>query len=125
MASVRALPFVLLLLAAACSTVPPPSADPSLLSEIQAIRAIDNHAHPMRVAAAGEQPDRGFDALPVDNMEPSSDPLGFRPGAPAMAEATRALFGSKPKAQTIQEKGEQYPAWVLDQLGIETMLANR
>jgi predicted TIM-barrel fold metal-dependent hydrolase len=25
----------------------------------------------------------------------------------------------------MQEKGEQYPAWVLDQMGVETMLANR
>src|SRR5258708_807724 len=108
-----------------CAPRPQPAADPDLLSEIQAIRAIDNHAHPVRVGAAGEQPDRSFDALPVDNMEPQSDPVNLRPGAPAMAEAARALFSTEAKARTMQEKGEQYPAWVLDQIGVETMLANR
>lgn len=121
----RFLPFLTLLMATACAPRPQPAADPDLLTEIQSIRAIDNHAHPVRVAAAGEQPDRGFDALPVDNMEPQSDPVNLRPGAPAMSEATHALYGAKPKPQTIQEKGEQYPAWVLDQIGVETMLANR
>ena len=121
----RALPLALLLAAAACAPRPQPLADPELLSEIQAIRAIDNHAHPVRIVAAGEQPDRGFDALPVDNMEPQSDPLNLRAGTPAMAEAAHALFGAKPRPQTMQEKGEQYPAWVLDQVGVETMLANR
>jgi len=110
---------------AGCAPRPQPPADPDLLAEIQAIRAIDNHAHPVRVVGVGEQPDRGFDALPVDNMEPQSDPVNVRPGAAAMLDAARALYGAKPKAQVIQEKGEQYPAWVLDQIGVETMLANR
>jgi len=108
-----------------CGPRPQSLADPDLLAEIQAIRAIDNHAHPVRVVGAGEQPDRGFDALPVDNMEPQSDPVNLRPGAPAVVDAARALYGAKPKPQTIQEKGADYPAWVLDQMGVETMLANR
>ena len=119
------LPILAALLSAGCAPRPQALADPDLLNEIQGIRAIDNHAHPVRVVAAGEQPDRGFDALPVDNMEPQSDPVNLRPGAPAMAEAARALYGAQPKARTMQEKGEQYPAWVLDQIGVETMLANR
>src|ERR1700689_1016607 len=64
---------------------------PDLAPEIARIRAIDNHAHPVRVVGSGEQ-DREFDALPVDNMEPSSDPVYLRPGAPGIVEAWRALF---------------------------------
>lgn len=110
---------------AGCGNAPQAAADPALLAEIQNIRAIDNHAHPVRVVGTGEQPDRGFDALPVDNMEPASDPVNLRPGTTAVADAAKALYNGKPKAGVIQEKGEQYPAWVLDQMGVETMLANR
>src|SRR5215467_8574653 len=81
---------------------PPAAIDPGLLNEIAAIRAIDNHAHPVRVTAAGEQPDRGFDALPVDNMEPQSDPVNFRPGSPAFAAAPREMYSGMSKADTIK-----------------------
>lgn len=113
---------------AGCSRPPVSAYDPDLLAEIQKIRAFDNHAHPVRATSAGEQPDRGFDALPVDNMEPSSDPLTFRPGNPAMREAARALYGSTDpaaKRRVMAAKGAQYPEWVLDQMGVEIMLANR
>src|SRR5450755_1214394 len=56
-----------------------PLVDPDLASEIARIKAIDNHAHPVRVMPKGQQ-DRFFDALPEDNMEPASDPLALRPG---------------------------------------------
>src|ERR1035441_5078274 len=111
----------MLALWAACER-PQPAADPDLVAEIDGIRAIDNHAHPVRVTASGEKPDRDFDALPVDNMEPQSDPVNLRPGAPAMVEAAQALSA---KRQAMREKGEQYPAWVLDQMGVDVMLANR
>src|SRR3954451_15088341 len=104
------------------------ASDPDLEKEIDQIKAIDNHGHPVRVTAAGEQPDRGFDALPVDNMEAQSDPVNLRPGASAVADAARALYGSterQMKARVIKERGAGYPAWVLDQMGVETMLANR
>lgn len=81
------------LLMSACSRNPQPAADPDLLAEIQQIRAIDNHAHPVRVTSAEEQPDREFDALPVDSMEPQSDPVNLRPHSPAIAEAAQALYG--------------------------------
>lgn len=113
------------LIATSCSHPPDRRADPGLLAEIQAIRAIDNHAHPVRVTAPGYPPDRGFDALPVDHLEASSDPLMLRPGAPAVAEAQRALFGSASKQSAIAQRREQYPAWVLDRLGIDIMFANR
>src|SRR5689334_25448233 len=109
------------LLLAGCGARPEAAIDSELEREIGQIRAIDNHAHPVRVTASGEQPDRDFDALPVDNMEPQSDPVGLRPGAPALVEATKALSG---KQQALREKGEQYPAWVLDQMNVDVMLAN-
>jgi hypothetical protein len=101
-----------------------------LAAAIQQIRAIDNHAHPVRITAAGEPPDRFFDALPVDNMEPQSDPVNLRPRAPEVAEAWRALYSldhpdDARKGSLVRQKGEAWPAWALDQMGIEIMLANR
>src|SRR5579871_3743767 len=109
----------------ACGNGRLPAADPDLLTEIQGIKAIDNHAHPVRFVKNGEPPDRGFDALPVDNMEPQSDPVNLRPCAAVIQDAAHALYAAKPKAATIQEKADQYPAWVLDQMGVDIMLANR
>jgi hypothetical protein len=97
---------------------------PDIAAEIARIRAIDNHAHPVRVVGPGEQ-DREFDALPVDNMEPASDPVYLRPGAPGILQAQRTLLGQPGKLRVIQDKGDGYPAWVLDQMGVEVMLANR
>src|SRR5438046_1833214 len=62
-----------------------------ILAEVNRIRAIDNHAHPVRFVAAGD-PDREFDALPVDNMEPQSDPLQLRSTDPGVPAAWRALW---------------------------------
>src|SRR5262245_17423944 len=92
--------MALLGLGAACNSAREATIDPALNAEIQKIRAIDHHAHPPRITAKGEPPDRGFDALPVDNMEPASDPVGFRPGNPAVSEAARALYGGQTKQQT-------------------------
>ncbi|HEV2448195.1 MAG TPA: amidohydrolase family protein [Candidatus Sulfopaludibacter sp.] len=113
---------------AACNRAPLPLADEGLAAEIRGIRAIDNHAHPVRYTAPGEPADRGFDALPVDNMEPQSDPVNLRPSAPAIAEAWLALYGRDGKAarqRLIEQKRDDYPAWVFDQMGVEIMLANR
>src|SRR5947207_7193997 len=98
------------------------AADPELAAEIAHIRAIDNHAHPVRVVHGGAPPDREFDALPVDNMEPQSDPVNLRPGSPLVIEAAQALAD---KARAMREKGDQYPVWVLDRMGVDVMLANR
>ena len=121
---------VALVALAGCTQTPPPAADPELSTEIQRIRAIDNHAHPVRFTAQNEPPDRFFDALPVDNLEPQSDPVNLRPNAPAMAEAWRALYGldhfdQVRKQSLMQQKGAAWPAWALDQMGTEIMLANR
>jgi hypothetical protein len=128
-----------LLLLAACARAPLPLADPDLAIRIARIRAIDNHAHPVRVTGTNEPPDRDFDALPVDNMEPQSDPLGLRPTAPGLVQAWRALYNfsgpdlagahlkdaQSAKQRVAQQKGNDYPAWVLDQMGTAVMLANR
>src|SRR5215469_4573358 len=101
---------LLALLSTACTRAPE-LADPQLVSDIQQVRAIDNHAHPVRVTELPEAPDRGYDALPVDNLEAGSDPLVLRPGFPAVLEAHRALYGSGDTKSAIAQRRDQYPAW--------------
>jgi len=96
-----------------------------IAAEVQRTRAIDNHAHPVRNVKGGP-PDREFDALPVDNMEPASDPVNLRPNSSLVLEAQKQLYGSAAnKPAVIREKGEAYASWVLDQIGTDVMLANR
>ncbi len=111
--------LTLALILTACRTPPrlAPRADPDLAAEIDRIPAIDNHAHPVRVMPAGQK-DRFFDALPVDHMEPASDPLAFRPGA------FPSIF-QQGKAEVKRQQGARYPEWVLDQMNVDVMLANR
>lgn len=101
-----------------------PAVDAQLAREIAEIKAIDNHAHPVRPTPPGEKPDDEFDALPVDNLEPQSDPLRQRAGSPDVAVATAALFRGD-KAAAIRSHGPEYATWILDRIGIETMIANR
>src|SRR6516162_5191126 len=77
--------------------------DPEIAAEVQKTPAIDNHAHPVRNILQGP-PDREFDALPVDNMEPASDPVNLRANAPAAAEAARRLFGNIDRKPQIQRQ---------------------
>lgn len=113
--------------------------DPALWTVIQGTPAIDNHAHPL-LSPPAMAADRGFDALPVDNMEPQTDPLAWRADFSPMAQAWRTLFGFKgtppldagaqadldaARKQVRQREGAHYSAWVLDQAGIGSMLANR
>src|ERR1017187_3730246 len=114
MSAIRSLLVPAVVLLAACSREQPP-VDPQLATAIAGIRAIDNHAHPVLTAPG----DREFDARPVDNMEPQSDPVVLRPGA------FQTPFTAESKAAAKREHGDGYPAWVLDQMGVETMLANR
>lgn len=115
------------------------AADAELSAEIAKIRIIDHHAHPMRFVAEGDRADDEYDALPGEGLEPGPLPLRLRPDNPEWIEAWRALFGYKygdaseahlrelleAKRRIMREQGERYPSWVLDQLGIETMFANR
>lgn len=106
-------------------TRPTDAADPQIETAIRQIRAVDNHAHPVRYTAPGETPDRYFDALPVDNMDPQSDPVNLRPDLPAILDASKAMYAAQSKADVMKAQGVKYPEWVLDQIGVETMLANR
>jgi hypothetical protein len=115
------------------------AADPQIVAAIASIKAIDNHAHPLRFVPEGGKPDDEFDALPLEGLEPFGMPPRFNPANPEYIGAWRALFGYKhddmseahtkeliaAKQRVMREHGDRYPAWVLDQLGIETMLANR
>lgn len=93
----------------------------------------------MRVTAAGEKPDDEFDALSLDVIEPFSAPVRFRSDNPEYRAAWKLLYGyahqdaseshvrelMQTKQRVQRERGDGFPAWVLDQLNIETMFANR
>ena len=69
-----------------------PEIDPALARVLAETPAIDNHAHPL-LTPPSLATDREFDALPVDNMEPQTDPVAWRPDFPPLAEAWEALWG--------------------------------
>ena len=114
----RAIAAFGLCMLSACSRAPGPTVDPTidppLVREIAQIKAIDHHAHPVRPTAAGEAPDTDYDALPVESLAPQSDPIRMRADSAVIVEAHRLLSGKKPD-----------PVALLDQLGIESMFANR
>ncbi len=117
------------------------TADPTLLAEINSIRAVDNHAHAMSVAVEGGKEDEEYDAIACGKLEfISPPPMRLRPDNPIYAGAWRELYGYKhgesmsephvrelleAKRRVMREQGEGYPAWVLDRLNIETMFVNR
>ena len=115
------------------------AADRSLLAEISKIKAIDNHAHPLKYVAEGEKPDDEYDALPLEAIEAFPLPLRLSPTNPEFIRAWHDLYGYayqdmseahvaellKIKQRVMGGKGDKFPAWVLDQLNIETMFANR
>jgi predicted TIM-barrel fold metal-dependent hydrolase len=124
--------------AAITSAAPAQTADPPLMAEIRKIQAIDNHSHPPRLVAPGERDDE-FDALPCDPLEPTMSPTTARPENPQILAAWKALWGYaykdrseshvremlQTKERIKHEQGDNYSAWVLGKLGIETELANR
>ena len=109
---------------AGCTAPPTASVDPQIAGDIAGIKAIDNHAHPVRPALEGETPDNEYDALPVDNLEPQSDQFLLRPAAPENMEAHKQIFGGD-KASAKKRYGRDYAVKVLDALNIDIMLANR
>lgn len=113
--------------------------DPGIAQTLSSIQAIDNHAHPV-LAPPFDATEKEFDALPVSNLEPQSDPPALRPDFPLLGAAWKALYGfdtpppldaaglqklNDARSRVKQQQGEKYPAWVLDQAKIGTMLANR
>ncbi len=116
-------------------------AEPSLLAEINNIKAVDNHAHVMAVAGEGGKEDDEFDAIACGGLEfVAPPPMRLRPDNPLYTGAWRELYGYQygtdmsethvrelleAKRRVMREQGDNYPAWVLDRLNIGTMLANR
>jgi len=111
------------------------AADSILRAEIYRIKAIDNHSHGMPA---------GF---MTQHTRDQSDPIGktafpypvrLRVDNPEYIKAWHALYGYayadvtreharealQRKLLLMREKGDRYPAWVLDQAGIEIALIN-
>jgi hypothetical protein len=116
---------------------------PTLRSEVFALRAIDNHAHVTRPVAG----DTDYDALPFALLDPAppgveTNPVPLRADNPMFVSAWKALFAyphadatpahlkdavllkQRAIAQRAASPGD-YPEWVLDQQGVEIVLANR
>lgn len=135
--SIVVLPFGMLVLAGC--TVARDRVDRDLAGYIDTLRAVDAHAHPLAFTAAGAAADTDFDALPLDGLPPFALPLGLRSENPAFRAAQRALYGvvrsdtgsayrdavAHARAMVMQRRDEQFPAWALDQSGIDIMLSNR
>lgn len=113
--------------------------DQALLAYIGTVRAIDGHAHPMRVVATGAPADSEYDALPLDGLPPFPMPARLRLDDPQWRAAQRALYGvsladtgdvyrtglADAKAKIMLQQGDRFPEWALDQSNIDVMLANR
>ena len=113
--------------------------DSALARYINAIRAIDDHAHPMRPVAPGAPADSEYDALPLDGIPPFDVPNRLKPDDAIWRAAQQTLYKIRPdlagtayhaELKSAVEKnratlGERFPTWVLDQIGIDVMLANR
>jgi uncharacterized protein len=97
--------------------------DSGLVAYIAQIRAIDNHAHPL--LPPGAKPDTDYDALPLAALPPFPLPVALADDNPRWPEVRRALYGSSDRAHMMAEQGLNWPAWGLDQMGTEIMLANR
>lgn len=113
--------------------------DQDLATYVDTLHAIDSHAHPMAAVAAGAPADTDYDALPLDGIPPFELPLGLRSSNPLYRDAQRSLFGvtggdsgssdatlfAKARARQQEQRGENFPTWILDQLHIDVMMANR
>lgn len=112
------------------------AADPALLAEINSIRVIDNHAHPLASVGEDETDVEEAYAAPQESFD---TPVRLRPDNLEYVAAWRALYGYKygdmseahrrelmaAKRREQRERGESFPTWVLDRLGVEVMLSNR
>ena len=110
-------------------------ADPELASFIAKIQAVDNHSHPNSIAPD----DADSDALPLDGLGALELPMRLRPEHSEWLAAYKALYQYphpdlskahledwRGKVQEVAKReGEKFPAWVLDQIGTEVLLANR
>lgn len=113
--------------------------DSALARYINSVRAIDNHAHPMRPVAAGAPADTDYDALPLDGIPPFDMPTRLKPDDPIWRRAQSTLYRVSPitsgaayhaalKSAVLdaqRKEGQRFPEWALDQAGIDVMMANR
>lgn len=113
--------------------------DAALGKYIDQIKAIDNHAHPMRPVVGAAAPDTDFDALPLDGIPAFDLPNRLKPDAPIWRAAQQTLYKIDPKssgpayhsalkaavAGAQKTNGMRFPEWALDQAGIQIMMANR
>ena len=122
---------VLLAAVAHASVTTAQDADPLLRTEILRIRAIDNHSHAMPASPPGDLPKEPLGSAAF------AYPVRLRPHGPEYPRAWEALWSATRGDQDLRarsaletkwrirrEKGESYPAWVLDQAGIDTVLVN-
>ncbi len=129
-----------LAMAGACANGPAQSTvDPALARYINAIHAIDDHAHPMRPVAQGAPADTDFDALPLDGIPPFDLPARLKPEDPIWRQAQNVLYHipltmsgttyhSTLKNDVVSAQrtnGLRFPEWALDQANIDVMIANR
>jgi len=106
-----------------------------LASYVDTLGAIDSHAHPMSHVAPGAPRDSDFDALPLDGIPSFGIPAPLLASNPVYRNAQAALFNAKEadndsararlRGDAMVQHGEKFPEWVLDQLHIDVMLANR
>ena len=112
--------------------------DSALARYIDGIRAIDDHAHPLRPVPPGAPADSEFDALPLEGIPPFDVPSRLKPDDPIWRAAQSALYGVAPEltgepyhaalrsaVAAERARGNAFPEWVLDRTGIDVMLANR
>ncbi|MEP6692780.1 MAG: amidohydrolase [Gemmatimonadaceae bacterium] len=135
--TLAAFPFLAMALAPGASAQAP--VDSAILSYIASIKAVDVHAHPMRVVSPRAAPDTEFDALPLDGLPPSGAPYRLRPENPEWMAGWRALYGYRyadtlashmaelnaARERVAREQGDHFPDWALDRAGIDVMFANR
>ncbi|MFL6451787.1 MAG: amidohydrolase family protein [Bryobacteraceae bacterium] len=121
------------------STRQGPTPDSSIYDELNHVSAIDNHAHPSKLLARGED-DVDADALPPDAVSDLALPTPMLEDSPYIPLAWAALFDYKRSGNDLQKqseellrrrkdalrsKGDGYPLWVLNCTDTAIMLANR
>jgi len=97
--------------AASSSTMPAdPDVDPDLLAAIRSIRAIDDHAHPLKLTADGEE-DEDWDALSYDEVGKdvvATIPQRIRPSNPEYIDVWRSLW-----KYPFDDASKDHVQWVL------------
>src|SRR6476619_4444277 len=97
--------------------------DSALARYINGIRAIDDHAHPMRPVAPGAPADSEYDALPLDGIPSFDVPNRLKPDDAIWRAAQQSLYKIRPDlsgaayhaalksavAKNVATLGERFP----------------